>query len=120
VQVLISSGIQLVSQRPEPLFINQSDMRNQKKTTTFTTVFGETLTDDRIGTENGLRIIKIGSDSLSMETFTIFIPFTGTSIETVVSIFEIAMQYPDHDVFKKTFHALANQNQGLKQAYQQN
>ena len=95
-------------------------MLNQKKTTTFTTVFGETLTDERIGTENGLRIIKIGSDSLSMETFTIFIPFTGTSIETVVSIFEIAMQYPDPDVFKKTFHALANQNQGLKQAYQQN
>ena len=87
----------------------------QTKTTTFKTVFGETLTDERVGTENGLRIIKIGSDSQSLEAFTIFIPFTGTSIETVAAIFEIAMEYPDPTVFKKTFHTLAKQKQKLQQ-----
>lgn len=78
----------------------------------------ETFIAEKMTIENDLRIIK--TESKGLDFFNIMIPFNGTSIDTVAAIFEIAMQYPDPDVFKKTFNALANQNQGSEQVYQQN
>ena len=92
-------------------------MHNQK-TIIKTTILGKTLTAEKIALENDLRIIK--TESQGLDLFNIIIPFNGTSIDTVAAIFEIAVQYSDPDVFKKVFYALAKQNQGIKQVYQQN
>jgi hydroxymethylpyrimidine pyrophosphatase-like HAD family hydrolase len=91
---------------------------HKQKTIIKTTIMDETFIAEKMTLENDLRIIK--TESKGLDLFNIMIPFNGTSIYTVAAIFEIAMQYPDPDVFKKTFHALAKQNQGSEQVYQQN
>ena len=96
--------------------LKNREMQNTPKTTTFKALSGETFTQEKVCTENGLRICKTSSDSQSLETFITFVPFTGISIETVAAIFEIAMESPDPAVFKKTFYTLAKQNQKLQQA----
>lgn len=84
-------------------------MRNTKTIITSETLLGETSISEKFITENGLKITKTISESPSREIFIVVVPFTGTAIETVADIFEIATQYPDLDILEKTFYALANQ-----------
>jgi len=109
-----SSVLRRFVQRPEPIL--KLKKMHKPKTTTFKALSRETFTQEKVCTENGLRICKTSSDSQSLETFITFVPFTRISIETVAAIFEIAMESPDPAVFKKTFYTLAKQNQKLQQA----
>ncbi|MFN8406973.1 MAG: hypothetical protein U0X71_05775 [Sphingobacteriaceae bacterium] len=103
------SVIRRVSQRPEPILNQFKTMRNTKTIITSETLLGETSISEKFITENGLKITKTISESPSREIFIVVVPFTGTAIETVADIFEIATQYPDPDILEKTFYALANQ-----------